>query len=128
LLGGKNRKKKLAKVCNRQVTRPLGQLGENYFDYFIFNIVDFGLPRSGAHRRTLAHLALLGGSTSPLLCVRKLAFKTCDFVDISNTTLPTTVRGSTTTLPLIVVVILRQQLAYLYILNHGRDYAALDKS
>jgi hypothetical protein len=36
-----------------------GQLGEKYFDYFIFNIVDYicvnyGFSRSGAHRRTLA--------------------------------------------------------------------------
>jgi hypothetical protein len=42
--------------------------------------------------------------------------KTCDFVDFSNTlasdtAIPTTLGGSTTTLPPIVAVILRQQLA-----------------
>jgi hypothetical protein len=36
-----------------------GQSGEKYFDYFVFNIVDYiyvnyGLPRSGARRRALA--------------------------------------------------------------------------
>jgi hypothetical protein len=41
----------------------LGQSGEKYFDYFVFNIVDCGS-------------AMLGGSTSP---------RPCDFVDISNT-------------------------------------------
>jgi hypothetical protein len=51
--------------------------------------------------------------------VRKLTLKTCDFVDISNTTIPTALGGSTTTLPPIVVVILRQQLDYVII-----DYAA----
>jgi hypothetical protein len=65
--------------------------------------------------------------------VRKLTFKTCDFVNISNTfasdtAIPTMLGGSTPTSPPIVVVILRQQLAYLYILDHGRIYAALDKS
>jgi hypothetical protein len=43
----------------------------------------------------------------------------CDFVDISNATIPTTLGGSTTTSPLIVVVILRQQLDYVIV-----DYAA----
>jgi hypothetical protein len=61
--------------------------------------------------------------------VRKLILKTCDFVDISNTTILTTLGGSTTTSPPIVVVILRQQLAYLYIIDYGRaDHAAPDKS
>jgi hypothetical protein len=36
----------------------LGQYGEEYFDYFVFNIVDYGvncgLLRSGARRRALA--------------------------------------------------------------------------
>jgi hypothetical protein len=50
--------------------------------------------------------------------VRKLILKTYDFVDISNTTLPTTLGGSTTTLPPIVMVILRQQLDYVIV-----DYA-----
>jgi hypothetical protein len=44
--------------------------------------------------------------------VRKLTIKTYDFVDISNATIPTTLRGSTTIFPPIVVVILRQQLDY----------------
>jgi hypothetical protein len=35
-----------------------GQLGEKYFDYFVFNIIDYiyvgcALPRSGARRRAL---------------------------------------------------------------------------
>jgi hypothetical protein len=40
------------------LTTLLGQSGEKYFDYFVFNIVDYsvncGLLRSGAHRRALA--------------------------------------------------------------------------
>jgi hypothetical protein len=61
--------------------------------------------------------------------VRKITFKTYDFVDISNATIPTALGGSTTTLPLIVIVILRQQLAYLYIVDYGRvDRGAPDKS
>jgi hypothetical protein len=51
--------------------------------------------------------------------VRKITLKTYDFVDISNTTIPTTLGGSTTTSPPIVVVILRQQLDYVIV-----DYAA----
>jgi hypothetical protein len=58
--------------------------------------------------------------------VRKLILKIYDFIDISNTALPTTLGGSTTTSPPIVVVILRQQLDYVYILD--RDYAGPDKS
>jgi hypothetical protein len=51
--------------------------------------------------------------------VWKITFKTCDFIDISNATIPTTLGGSTTTSPPIVVVILRQQLDYVIV-----DYAA----
>jgi hypothetical protein len=51
--------------------------------------------------------------------VRKLILKTYDFVDISNATIPTALGGSTTTLPPIVIVILRQQLDYVII-----DYVA----
>jgi hypothetical protein len=51
--------------------------------------------------------------------VQKIIIKTCDFVDISNTTIPTALGGSTTTSPPIVVVILRQQLDYVIV-----DYAA----
>jgi hypothetical protein len=51
--------------------------------------------------------------------VRKLTLKTCDFVDISNVTIPTALGGSTTASPSIVIVILRQQLDYVII-----DYAA----
>jgi hypothetical protein len=71
-----------------------------------------------AHSRKLS--AMLGGSTSTRPRVRKFTLKICDFVDISNTTIPATLGGSTTTSPPIVVVILRQQLAYLYIIV---DYA-----
>jgi hypothetical protein len=45
--------------------------------------------------------------------------KNCDFIDISNATIPTTLGGSTTTLPPIMVVILRHQLDYVIV-----DYAA----
>jgi hypothetical protein len=51
--------------------------------------------------------------------VRKIILKTCDFIDISNATIPTTLGGSTTTSPTIVVVILRHQLAGLY--DHNFD-------
>jgi hypothetical protein len=61
--------------------------------------------------------------------VRKITLKTCDFIDISNATIPTALGGSKKTLPPIVVVILRQQLAYLYIVNYGRaDHGEPDKS
>jgi hypothetical protein len=70
-----------------------------------------------------AILRTLGGSTSP---------HPCDFVDINNATIPTALGDSITASPLIVIVILRQQLAdlnYLYIINYGRaDQGALDKS
>jgi hypothetical protein len=52
--------------------------------------------------------------------VRKITFKTCNFVDISNAMIPTTLGGSTTTSPPIVDTILRQQLDYVIV-----DYAAL---
>jgi hypothetical protein len=71
----------------------------------------------------------LGGSTSTRPSVRKITFKTCNFVDISNATIPTALGGSTTTSPPIVIVILRQQLDYLYIVDYGRaDHGAPDKS
>jgi hypothetical protein len=50
--------------------------------------------------------------------VRKIILKTCDFINISNATIPTTLGGSTTASPPIVVVILRQQLDYIIV-----DYA-----
>jgi hypothetical protein len=55
--------------------------------------------------------------------VRKITLKTCDFIDISNATIPTTLGGSTTASPPIVDMILRQQLDYFIV-----DYAAPDKS
>jgi hypothetical protein len=67
-----------------------------------------------AHSRKL--LATLGGSTSTRPGVRKITLKTCEFIDISNATIPTTFGGSTTTSPPIVVVILRQQLDYVIII------------
>jgi hypothetical protein len=58
--------------------------------------------------------------------VWKIKLKTCNFVDISNTTISTALGGSTTTSPPIVIVILRQQLD---IVDYGRAYQdALDKS
>jgi hypothetical protein len=60
--------------------------------------------------------------------VRKIILKTCDFIDISNATIPTALGGSTTTSPPIVIMILRQQLDYV-IIDYGRvDHAAPDKS
>jgi hypothetical protein len=50
--------------------------------------------------------------------VRKITLKTCDFVDISKAIIPTTLGGSTTISPPIVVVVLRQQLDYVIV-----DYA-----
>jgi hypothetical protein len=88
-----------------------GQPEENIFDYFIFNIVDFGvnydLPRSGACRRVL--MQTIGNAqgldiNSPRSA--KITFKTLHFIDISNATIPTALGGSTTTLPPIVIVIL----------------------
>jgi hypothetical protein len=79
------------------------------------------------HSRKLS--ATLGGSTSTRYEVRKITLKTRDFVDISNTVIPTALGGSTTTSPSIVVVIPRQQLAYLYIIDYGHtDHAASNKS
>jgi hypothetical protein len=53
--------------------------------------------------------------------VWKITLKTCDFIDISNATIPTALGGSITTSPPIMVVILRQQLIYLYIIDYGHD-------
>jgi hypothetical protein len=44
---------------HRRVAKLLEQLGEKYFDYFVFNIIDYirfgyGLSRSGARHRALA--------------------------------------------------------------------------
>jgi hypothetical protein len=53
--------------------------------------------------------------------VRKITLKTCDFIDISNATIPTMLGGSTTTR-------LPQQLDYV-IIDYGRaDDGAPDKS
>jgi hypothetical protein len=89
------------------------------------------LIRSGAHRRALAQI--IGNArgldiNSPRSAQNHL--KTCNFVDISNATIPTALGGSTTTSPPIVVVILRQQLDYIFIyFDYGRvDRAAPDKS
>jgi hypothetical protein len=51
--------------------------------------------------------------------VRKLTLKTCDFINISNATIPTALGDSTATSPPIVIVILRQQLDCVIV-----DYAA----
>jgi hypothetical protein len=61
--------------------------------------------------------------------VWKITLKICGFIDITNATIPTALGGSTTTLPPIVIVILRQQLAYLYIIDYDRaGDGAPDKS
>jgi hypothetical protein len=120
-----------------------GQLGEKYFDYspaagttrrkyldyFIFKIINYIAPLRAsavpcyawglAVARSRKLSATLGGSTSTRPGVRKIIFKTCDFVDISNPMIPTTLGGSTTTPPPIVDTILRQQLDYVIV-----DYAA----
>jgi hypothetical protein len=60
--------------------------------------------------------------------VRKITLKTYNFVDSSNTAIPTALGGSTTASPSIVVVILRQQLDYV-IIDYGRaDHVAPDTS
>jgi hypothetical protein len=51
--------------------------------------------------------------------VQKITLKTYDFIDSSNAMIPTTLGGSTTTSPPIVIAILRQQLDYIIV-----DYAA----
>jgi hypothetical protein len=48
--------------------------------------------------------------------MRKITLKIYDFIDISNATIPTALRGSTTTSP--PIVILRQQVNYMIV-----DYA-----
>jgi hypothetical protein len=93
---------------------------EKYFDYFVINIVDCGFPRSGARRRVLVQtISNAQGSISTRSGVRKITLETCDFVDISNAMIPTTLGGSTTASPPIVIVILREQLDYVIV-----DYAA----
>jgi hypothetical protein len=71
---------------------------------------------------------MLGGSTSTRPGVQKIILKTCNFIDISNTTIPTALGGSTTTSPLIMIVILRQQLDYVIVDYDHADHAAPDKS
>jgi hypothetical protein len=101
-----------------------GQLEEEYFDYVVFKIVDCGvncgLSRSGARRRALAQT--IGKArgldiNSPRSAENHL--KTYDFVNISNSTIPTAPGGSTTTSPPIVDTILRQQFDYVIV-----DYVA----
>jgi hypothetical protein len=122
----------------RKITRTARTTRRKYFDYLVFNIVDdfvfkivdSGLSRSGARRRALAQT--MGNArgldiNSPRSAENHL--KTCDFIDISNAKIPTTLGGSTTTSHLIVVVILQQQLDYLYIIDYGRtNRGAPDKS
>jgi hypothetical protein len=60
--------------------------------------------------------------------VRKLILKTYDFGDISNTAIPTALGGSTTASPPIVIVILRQQLDYVYFDYDRVDHGAPNKS
>jgi hypothetical protein len=61
----------------------------------------------------------------------EITLKTCDFVGISNTAIPTALGGSTTTSPPIVAAILRQQHAAstpVRCVDFGRVYATPDKS
>jgi hypothetical protein len=83
----------------------------------------------GSSSRTRALSETLRGSTPTRPGVRKITLKTYDFINISNATIPRTLGGSTTASPPIVVVILRQQLANLYIVDYGRaDRGAPNKS
>jgi hypothetical protein len=66
------------KEINKLIKNTTGQLGEKYFDYFIFNIVNCGLQRSGARHHALART--IGNArgldiTSPL-SARKITLKT----------------------------------------------------
>jgi hypothetical protein len=94
---------------------------EKYFDYFII----FTASTAACHARGLAAAhsrklsAMLGDSTSTRPGVRKITLKTCDFIDISNATIPTVLGGSTTASPPIVIVILRQQLNYVIVDNNS---------
>jgi hypothetical protein len=121
------------------IRRTVRTTRRKYLDYFIFKIVDYIAPlRASAVPCNARGLAVacsrklsktLGGSTSTRPRVRKITLKTCDFVDISNATILTALGGSTTTSPPIVVLILRQQLASLYIIDYGRaDDGAPNKS
>jgi hypothetical protein len=113
---------------SEELSELLGQLSEKYFDYFVFNIIDYsvncGLLRLGARRRELAQtIGNARGLDINSLGVWKITLKTCDFVDISNTAISTALGGSTTASLPIVIVILRQQLDYVII-----DYAVPTKS
>jgi hypothetical protein len=80
---------------------------KNTFDHLVFNSVNNGLIRSGARHRALTQtVGNTRGSTSTRPEVRKITFKICDFIDISNAVIPTAFGGSTTTSPSIVIVIL----------------------
>jgi hypothetical protein len=102
----------LSRKYIRQVTKLHGQLEEKYFDYNGVtpdcsdnsdkNILTTSSSRSSTaacHARGLVitHscklLATLGGSMSTRPWVRKITLKTCNFVDISNATIPTKARG-----------------------------------
>jgi hypothetical protein len=95
----------------------LGQLEEKYFDYFVFNIIDYIAPLCAsavpcyAWELVVAHSRIRqrSGARHQLApeC-GKSPSKTCNFVNISNTVIPTTLEGSTTTSPPIVIVILRK--------------------
>jgi hypothetical protein len=95
---------------HRQITRLFGQPeGKNISatsSSISTTVACYARGLAVTHSRKLS--ATLGGSTSTRPGVRKITLKTYDFIDISNTMIPTTLRGSTTTLPPIVVVILRQ--------------------
>jgi hypothetical protein len=65
-------------VCDGALQELLGQPGEKYVDYFVFNIIDCGLPRSGARHGALAQtIGNARGSTSTRPGVRKFMLKTC---------------------------------------------------
>jgi hypothetical protein len=75
-------------------------------DYIRIDFVMFWTTSTAAyHARGLAIAysrklsAMLGGSTSTRPGVRKITIKTCDFINISNATIPTTLGGSISTCP-----------------------------
>jgi hypothetical protein len=112
----------------------LGQLEEKNFDYFVFNIVDYGvncgLLRSGAHRRALAQtIDNVLGARHQLAreCGKSPSRSTISSISATRR-FQTTLGGSTTTSPPIADMILRQQLNYV-IIDYGRaDRGAPDKS
>jgi hypothetical protein len=123
----------------------LGQFGDKYFDYFVFNIVDYGVNcgflRSGAHRRALAQT--IGNARGlDINSPRSAEAHTQDlrFRRHQQHNDPNSARGldnnfasdrgcdSTTSTRLPLHPRLRQQLDYVIVDYSRADHAAPDKS